>query len=488
MEQENKPSQEDINFESSPQTPKELKPHFPTSREIASQLPDELKFGPGLEKGDAHVFEYHKAGRNLDIFSHQLSAQEKRPVLIINNARVGALFQVGEKHWLENFASEERAQQFVDELHQGEEYQKNWELLQKQIEDLKNFLNSDLKNFAESLFGAPDETNKRIQELIEDIDPSSDIRLETASNFDSDDYISLKKFIGSFHIHFGETPINVKKSEVSWPQWSAAFDQNLKKTENYKAEKTVEISDLAARLNQALIDIAQAKDYLRSLIFKKASEWLDQGKIKSFVYPINHFKLSGSGSRDLEIDKYGQAKLYKTVSLPESLVVFADPHFSYSKEKPTGGNIGWKIESKKTKPSEHDSPLRRYLNSANILQENLEYPLSENADFSLTLPHKRLLAKTRADKIKIMDLQVLFPTQKNNRDRADYESKWGDYYIGHTSEDSFYDPDVIMDPDHSMGGDRKKILDELNKPPDWIKNFKDKIPLEPNYTYGGKMY
>jgi hypothetical protein len=34
----------------------------------------------------------------------------------------------------------------------------------------------------------------------------------------------------------------------------------------------------------------------------------------------------------------------------------------------------------------------------------------------------------------------------------------------------------------------RKALEDLKQNPDWIQGFKDRIPVEPNYSYGGPEY
>lgn len=428
------------------------KSHFRSTEEIAHELAQSYEpklLSVNIEETITHILEYVKAGRNIRNFCHHLSSQERKPILEINNARTAAMLQNGFEHWLANFETEELANAFVTELENSNEYQELRSQLQAKIEELKAVLDNDLRPLCSSV--------DKLDSYLAMPDPSANLLLEMASS----------------------------KAFVREKRTGDVFD--LQRGYNLPPQYKQMLESVLDQIDAILLDIDHIKDGQRRIIFQNAKQWLDTNRIKSFVYPINHFKISGSGLPVAE-KVYGKAKLADTISEPETLTIFVDVHKTYSPEGhagiPRGGtnNLG---------------DLSGVLDESKVIYESLEYPSSENAAGKSAEVQKRLLRtiQERPD-IRTLNLQVLFPSQRRNDSSLTREEqqRLRDNSIGRAipsegSELFLFDPTHIMssqyeDEKHGLS-EARRLVEDLRKNPEWIAKLKNKIPLEPNYTYNG---
>ncbi len=403
--------------------------------------------------------EYVSAGKNLANFCKRLSRREKKPVFVLNNPRTGAFLQLGFKHWLGNFSTEQEATQFINDLESDPEYSELQKALQEQIEYLK----TDLRKSKASPSSKED-----IERLLELPDPTSDINLE-----------------------------------------------------------------LYFRLNPpaSLLTVYSTKDKMRAVILKHAKHWLDAGRIDSFVYPINHWKKSGGAMEsetDSEMFVVGEAKLAESVSLPNILIVGADVHGTYPDDlKHRGGQFpltsmideykdaagldaafnALREIGREPKPDDgvfgDEAFTSRYLRNpdsfkhkfydemkkATYISRGLEYPGSENASGKLHSVQKVILDEVSKKHPKIISLQVLFPSQKTT-DETFIELENGKFKRGHSQIIMDNTGESNADPFYAMKKSDlniafRKATERMRGNPSWINKFKDRIMLEPNYTYAG---
>lgn len=423
--------------------------HFPTARELVSKYIAELDIEEDNYGGIRHEIErailYERAGRNLSNLGHHISAKLRRPVLALNNPRVGAFYQIGFKHWLENFGSQEKADQFVSELEDTEAYKETLGRLQELVEQFRIGLVQLQSNFGTSL---PESSVILLQEIIDLPDPSIDIRLELIST-------------------------QTAKNSRAGRQKRTFFG-------SYPPEHREYIDQYLDWLDSALLVINSIKDKLRSMIFHQSYEWLQADKMKSFVYPVNHWKLSSNGPKDIEIDRYGQSKLYQTVSLPETFILFSDAkrHYLQEPEKLAmrsgmrrefqgglGNGTGW-----------GKGEFANLVRGSKIISEALEYPLSPHAPTALASVQKRLIGLVDSE-TKALDIQGLFPDQDNKKQLGSnaMETDTGEISI---------DPSFIMK--HSdMSRSVTRVIDDMQHRPEWLNSLKTRIPLEANYGYDG---
>jgi hypothetical protein len=430
--------------------------HFPTADELADSYIAE--FGIEDKYGDIRheikrAILYERAGRNLSNLGHHISEKLHRPVLALNNPRAGALYQIGFNHWLENFGSREKADQFLTELESNRHYEETLTHLNEQIEKLRQALVQLRDVVGESL---PELSTNLLNEIIGLPDPSIDIRLEQIS--------TQTRFV-----HIEETRRATRASR----RMSEFFHNSYPEHRQY-------IDEYLDWLDSALLTINSIKDHLRSMIFRQASEWLQTGQIESFVYPVNHWKLSSNGPKEIEIDRYGQAKLYETVAQPETFVLFSDAKTYYWREPEqlkmrsgmrrefqggTGRGSGYGQGS-----------FANVIRGSQIISEALEYPLSPHAPHALASTQKRLLGMVEAD-TKVLDVQGLFPDQDDEKRRGSSALE------SETSEISI-DPSILMQ--HSEKSQAvARVVEELQDRPEWLNDLKSRIPLESNYGYNG---
>lgn len=269
----------------------------------------------------------------------------------------------------------------------------------------------------------------------------------------------------------------------------------------------------------ALLEAYKIKDKMRALIFHHAKNWMDTSRLDSFVYPINHWKLSGGAIQEehqREYAVYGESKLAKTFSSPDLLIVTADVHAEYF-DKDRGGTLATDKEHfkrffnifsadetaeirKSCEGMEHllpvfNSPevlekvgiLRTLLNTK-IIRGALEYPGSENAAGKMQSVQKNLLEKFSREDAKIISLQVLFPSQKSDEKRflnilKNINGKACN--IMNAVGESYAEYSYITNADNAILTSIRKASEKIRGNPDWVQKFKDRIMLEPNYTFAG---
>lgn len=468
-------------------------PHFPDTREKATALAEKYQLP---EKIVAHMLEYERAGKNLSNFCHHLSHQEKKPVLAINNARTAALLQIGFTHWLDNFQSEEQADLFLIELHQENMYEEAAQHLQEYIQQLRQCINGDLRSYIEEYSGSSTQREglQTIDHLLQLEDPSSDIRLELS--FSTATKSASKNLYRNFNVYVSDE--DSEKSETH-SYWDAENAMQSSKTEYLTNPDYGNMRDKIVTLLQS---IYRSKDILRSIIFNQAERWIQTQRIPSFVYAINHFKLSGYGDWSAEINDWGEQKFGHTASQTDAIIVFADVHQTYNPNPYTlydnstrkrGGGIGnYLSESYATK-----APQLLELGKAARVTDALEYPLATNSGGAVTAPYKRLLDQVNANHAKLLDLQVVFPSQArfNIEDRATelgdeererrigwWRTDQGRGGRGGRIETILFDPSSIMKETDEMRR-RRDLVAELRHQPDWLESLRKTVPQESNYSY-----
>ncbi len=378
------------------------------------------------------MVEFERAGKNLANFSRRLSKQERRPVLVLNNPRTGAFLQLGFRHWLANFKSEDQAKKFLAELENDPGYAQMMAELHEKTEQIKAALKPRKTEFNKSESDA----------ISSEIDPTADIRLD----------LSLWHYF------------------------------------NFQSKEEVQ------KFGDLLWEVYRIKDKIRASIFHQAKKWIDAGEIDSFVYPINHWKVSGHGLERYEFEHDGATKLNETIALPETLVVSADVHKSYGvrgRRKGLGMDEGGELSNRLQNYRDHHpeaidtDPFVRLLAGAKSVRASLEYPLSPNAQGKLHSVQKNPLNKAKFSGAKIIDVQVLFPSQAIGGSHPDATYP----YTGLTESRS--EPFRVMKMNEERPDIRnqnlalRKASEALRGNPDWIKKFKPQIMLEPNYTFAG---
>ena len=376
------------------------------------------------------VAEFERAGKHLSNFCRRVSSQEHRPVLALNNPRSGAFMQLGFTHWLANFKTEDQADAFLQELETNQAYAELQQELHSGIEELKK----------EMVHGDTDPNiDQRLRERATSTDPTADLRLET--------------------LGLGRNRFNLQ---------------------THKFDPPTEPNRLA--IHSTLLKTYKTKDKLRAFIFRQAKQWIDAGKIDSFVYPINHWKISGGALDPEEFNVYGEAKLSETIMDTDALVVAADVHAGYRSGKNMGGEISNNLHNEAWN-GDHEAfrgyrpgPFTKYLQKASQLRGALEYPLGSGRSGKLKIHsvQKDLLHQIQGNNIKILDVQVLFPSQ----------SQRGQYSPQETLTEHNAEPGSVMNDDYD-NAILRKATEDLRRNPEWIKKFKDRIMLEPNYTFAG---
>lgn len=378
-----------------------------------------------------HLLEYYHAGKNVSNFCHHLSSQEQRPVLVLNNARVGALFQIGFQHWLQNFKTHTNALCFVEHIKQDPSFQKVNLELHRQIESLSKLLLEN-KNAKYSTFQN---------------DPSLDLRLET------DLY------------HHDLQPVTLRIDAKS-----------------------------------LLASIQKGRDQVRSIIFMHAQDWLHRGQLRSFVYPVNHFKLSSNGGVDGEMDRFAEDKFHDTLFFEGSLLVMADAHTFY--KGPTArSTLARRLEKHNLQDdhSQEDSIVQLLLRNE-VHSAVLEYPFSPAARVNykdstlLATPRGASIQKsiledigdkrTSGNPVKAVDLFVTFPSQGISTIGKDWNT--GHWNRGGRRNEIYeyfdYDPEFLMSCENYE--EERRLVDDLQRTPSWVPTV-EKIIVEPNYGYQG---
>lgn len=441
------------------------------------------------EKAIQFLVEANRTGKSLHTLAELTSRQEKKPVFVMNNARQGAFLQLGFPHWLANFHSQEQAEEFIGELHADEEYAKTEQELQKKIAYLKELLNEDIDS----------KRREFLNTCLHYHDPSSSVELELKYELPSDVGSLYANYLNSYlqKVHNGETVFR------RYLQSAFRDDDNV--------ERSYVKLNTGRKIAFLLTEIMILKDELRAILLQRAKEWIDDSKIESFVYPINHYKASsgtGEGTRDIEARLF--RKIGATLQKDDVILFFGDVHiggYGHFRSAIFNTNYGNDVSWGRTRSSGlTQSPFERLFEdriktSTKII---LEYPgtyssNADNADSNQSTDltnYQTALARIGKNQSKMVDIWVVSPLQKQEEREFPYTTLEMHYPIrGGNDTEYFTGPSSLrwfgcFPPEHPRErtidiDSMRQEVERLKGNPSWLREEMPKIFHEANYTFGG---
>jgi len=461
-------------------------------REIESSIDAEVSDiveRTGLRGGAIQfLVEANRAGKSFNTLAELTSRQEKKPVFVINNARQGAFLQLGFRHWLANFHSQEQAEEFIGELHRDEEYAKTERELKEKIEALRRLLSEFIADIENQSFNHKKVGDYHKYQILTDLqynDPADDVNLELLFELPS---ISASGEEQCGHYDYFKRNYPELNLPDTFEEYISGYVWNL---------------DISKKIAFLLTEIMMLKDELRATVLQQAKQWIDDSRIESFVYPINHYKASSSGPTAVEGRLF--RKIGATLSEQDTIFLFGDVHLTlYSRfggdrhRSAMNGPLGMWGKYVMSQTNNFATQLRGHIRSSARIM--LEYPGTEafiSAGNGYYQPVERANYETALRLVgenhpKMVDVWVLTPLQ---RKQEKYDPDHFLYpRIGHSEEGT--SPDDLRRV--GLWGHNYQSINRMNyislmrqeverlkgNPP-WVRSLTPRIFHEANYTIGG---